>query len=910
MTLAAINDNEPTFNRTRYEDELHELALIGTEVNNFDCSSEKTDKDIFDLAFSITASCAILEPDNPPFEFKGDKVIVNSTLDFELHPTYYLTIQITEEVESVPKKGGNTTLVITVIDGDDLNPAFEKTEYELDVDENQTDWTANTIRAYDQDLDINAYLMYSFSNTSLTSEYFSIDPDTGNISMTQAIDRERNATLDPLIVKATQVDNYQRVGSARIVFNVIDVNDNCPKFQYSSYTGYVYELCSVGETVAANGTFMGNLIITASDLDEIFIGDFTTESDEFVLEVSDSDTSSAIIKVKNNASLNCSMYEGCNKVFKISITMTDGSCTDTAAVSIMLVEINNHDPVMEPTYNVNIQENTTYESIIQIIAADEDSGPDGQIDYSIVSAYSSSFDIDATTGEIHLKDTLDAEKSTEYRLVVQACDKSEKFQRRCTFADVEVFVEDVNEFPPFFLNDEFEISVYENEHCTNVFTAMGNDNDVTANLSYALMGPGSDDFSINRTTGDVQLLHTLDREVIPIYNLMIYVNDGENTAVCNLSVVVEDANDNYPDVNSLFYFEIQENSPAGSTLISINARDADVEQNKALTYHIYDSSLADLFSLDPDSGIFTTRHEMDRENQSSYNVIVIVRDNSTELYLYNLTTVEVNITDVNDNPPIIDSPLCGSDFHVMEGLTGELLGQIDAHDNDEPGSINAEILYELSEIGDALTYFRINNLTGELSTTEIPIDREKHNEFLLNVTIFEFSATDEDIYPNNIVIFNITEESESGHHFYIENDVTASSGKVKISNAPASNDESYVISIGVYNIDDTQLINGNRSTVEVRIISSPYSISILPIENVTVYEYETGNVTTIYVDAEGNLDDVAYNISQTFAKALFSVVPSTGDILLLLSPLEIALLTGYPASSIKIPSQPKYRRLE
>ncbi|XP_033108378.1 protocadherin Fat 4-like [Anneissia japonica] len=48
------------------------------------------------------------------------------------------------------------------------------------------------------------------------------------------------------------------------------------------------------------------------------------------------------------------------------------------------------------------------------------------------------------------------------------------------------------------------------------------------------------------------------------------------------------------------------------------------------------------------------------------------------------------------------------------------------------------------------------------------------------------------------------------------------------------------------------------------------------------------------------LYDITNEISELDETTLFSVVPSTGDILLLLSPLEIALLTGYPASSIKV----------
>ncbi|XP_071953446.1 protocadherin Fat 4-like [Antedon mediterranea] len=316
---------------------------------------------------------------------------------------------------------------------------------------------------------------------------------------------------------------------------------------------------------------------------------------------------------------------------------------------------------------------------------------------------------------------------------------------------------------------------------------------------------------------------------------------------------------------------------------------------------------------------------MDREIQSSYDVLIIIRDNATMLPLYNLTKVTVDILDENDNPPVFDNQCNSSVIHVSEGTSeGTAIGQVQAYDADEQDSLNSQILYQLGNNTESdifSTYFVINDTTGELSTTNVPIDREVHTNFSLFIwalnpdnvisdvclikvviddvndekptfttesmvtefivyeefaefgtAIHTFSATDNDTYPNNIVWFTIEESPNNDNHFYIENDITDSTGTLKISKVNVSS-VPYELTITVQNINGTELINAVKETLTIYIISNPtYSINIEPVKNTTWYREEIGNFTlSIETDSYGNDEDISFEIiEETFQEEIGS----------------------------------------
>lgn len=68
-----------------------------------------------------------------------------------------------------------------------------------------------------------------------------------------------------------------------------------------------------------------------------------------------------------------------------------------------------------------------------------------------------------------------------------------------------------------------------------------------------------------------------------------------------------------------------------------------------VVYSLLDSS--GVFSLDAESGVLSLERNLDREQRSSWRLLVCARDRG-EPALSSLANVTVTVLDVNDNPPV------------------------------------------------------------------------------------------------------------------------------------------------------------------------------------------------------------------------------------------------------------------
>jgi hypothetical protein len=133
----------------------------------------------------------------------------------------------------------------------------------------------------------------------------------------------------------------------------------------------------------------------------------------------------------------------------------------------------------------------------------------------------------------------------------------------------------------------------------------------------------------------------------------------------NITIAVQDSNDNVPQFNQNIYREsIVENSPNGSIIVTVGATDADYgfdavgvpNGNNELTYFLVDAPV-DTFAIDSITGEITILRVLDREEQSEYEFFVGVQDNPTfGGSLVDTALVSVTVTDVNEHSPQVDPP--------------------------------------------------------------------------------------------------------------------------------------------------------------------------------------------------------------------------------------------------------------
>ncbi|XP_077209565.1 cadherin-6 isoform X1 [Paroedura picta] len=261
-------------------------------------------------------------------------------------------------------------------------------------------------------------------------------------------------------------------------------------------------------------------------------------------------------------------------------------------------------------------------------------------------------------------------------------------------------------------------------------------------LKYILSGDGAGDlFIINENTGDIQATRRLDREEKPVYILRAQaINKKTGRPVepeSEFIIKIHDINDNEPlFTKDVYNASVPEMSDVGTFVVQVSATDADdptYGNSARVVYSILQGQ--PYFSVESETGIIKTALlNMDRENREQYQVVIQAKDMGGQMGgLSGTTTVNITLTDVNDNPPRF--PQIGAyQFRIAESAPPDApVGRIKATDADV--GENAEMKYSVME-GDGLEMFTVitDKETQEgILTVKKPLDFEKKRQFTLKV---------------------------------------------------------------------------------------------------------------------------------------------------------------------------------
>ena len=227
---------------------------------------------------------------------------------------------------------------------------------------------------------------------------------------------------------------------------------------------------------------------------------------------------------------------------------------------------------------------------------------------------------------------------------------------------------------------------------------------------------------MDEMTGDISLLHTVDREARETYRLSVEASDGLQTSRASLILVVQDANDNIPTFAATsFSFDVYESAGKGVQVGKITATDEDRGDNAVITYDLISDWGNEVFSLNPSTGIFTLTSELDFETEEHYRFVVSGSDNG-EPRLSSTVTVYINVKDVNDNSPTFSQAVYRAEV-AEDAVPGSSILQVEATDLDSEN--NGDIEYSI--IGEAEEYFGIYN-NGTVYSRKV-LDREYKESF-------------------------------------------------------------------------------------------------------------------------------------------------------------------------------------
>ncbi|XP_028277727.1 protocadherin-16 [Parambassis ranga] len=632
VAVLDVNDNSPVFSKNSYSVEVSEDAAEGyqiLEVSATDADDGLNGRVLYFLSQEAHGAFTVDE--------NTGRITTSASLDREKWASYSFQVFAVDLSPAAPR---NTSAQVTVniLDVNDNTPFFIQDPFIIEVSSRRSQRVLATMKAEDKDFGANGSVFYRFA---APVRGFSINSLTGEIRATEPLGDLTQAQRT-LIVEAMDQGSPAQSAQGVVVIYVKEVGYNGIRFSRNARDVSLQENAAKGTAVAQaqaqhpDGTRAG---ISYS----LFSGN---RKQAFSIN-----TSTGEILVQSSRGLD---FEDTPRL-RLVVKAATVSSTSFMAINLILQDVNDNLPRFQlQNYVAYMKEAQGYEMpIIQVVAEDVDQGQNGQVTYSIQSSSMSGlFKIDPVTGSITTAAIMDREIFTQTKLVVTATDRGSP--RLAGSATLTVIIVDQNDNSPTIPVPQ-EIRIPENTLIgTEITLVTGNDVDSSPALSYSLqLDPTAlGKFSIHRFSGGVSLTAPLDFEDKPWYTLTVRATDSQHQTEANITILVEDINDNAPAFTSdLYQITLPEHTPPGSAVITVTAADKDSGENGRITYRVL-SSTQEGFYIDPTNGTLFINHraEFDPE-RPSVSIVIEARDGGLPP-LSSLTTVQVQISDVNDNAPV------------------------------------------------------------------------------------------------------------------------------------------------------------------------------------------------------------------------------------------------------------------
>ncbi|XP_062957725.1 cadherin-23 isoform X1 [Cynocephalus volans] len=729
VNLLDLNDNDPTFQNLPFVAEVLEGTPAGVSIYQVVA---------IDLDEGLNGLVSYrMQVGMPRMDFlinSSSGVVVTTTeLDRERIAEYQLRVVASDA--GTPTKSSTSTLTIRVLDVNDETPTFFPAVYNVSVSEDvPREFRVVRLNCTDNDVGLNAELSYFITGGNVDGK-FSVGYRDAIVRTVVNLDRETTAAYT-LILEA--IDNgpvgKRRTGTATVFVTVLDVNDNRPIFLQSSYEANVPENIPEGHSIVQ---------LKATDADE---GEFGrvwyrilhgNHGNSFRIHVSNG------LLMRGPRPLD--RERNSSHVLIVEAYNHDlGPMRSSVRVIVYVEDVNDEAPVFtQQQYSrLGLRETAGIgTSVIVVRATDRDTGDGGLVNYRILSGAEGKFEIDESTGLVITVDYLDYETKTSYLMNVSATDQAPPFnQGFCS-----VYVTLLNELDEAvqFSNASYEAAILENlalgtEIVRVQAYSIDNINQITYRFDAYTSAQAKALFKIDAITGVITVKGLVDREKGDFYTLTVVADDGgpKVDSTVKVYITVLDENDNSPrfDFTSDSVVSVPEDCPVGQRVATVKARDPDAGSNGQVVFSLASGNVAGAFEIvttnDSIGEVFVVK-PLDREELDHYILKVVASDRGTPPQKKN-HILQVTILDVNDNPPVIESPF-GYNVSVNENVGGgTAVVQVRATDRDI--GINSILSYYTTEGNEDMT-FRMDRISGEIATRPAPPDREHQSFYHLVVTV-------------------------------------------------------------------------------------------------------------------------------------------------------------------------------
>ncbi|KAL9905398.1 fat-like cadherin-related tumor suppressor homolog isoform X2 [Glossina fuscipes] len=675
--------------------------------------------------------------------FKIDKasgaIFTLHELDRETQTSYDLLVKATDG----GGKFSYTSVKIKVYDENDNEPIFLLNEYKITLkDDTKPGSLVLKIEATDLDEGNNSLLIYAIEDGTFNEFYkdYFVMNTSGELNLIKSLENI-SYSFAQFFVRVTDNGSPPLNNKVPVSIQIVAANTTVPFFERSSLIINVEESTAPGSTLVKLKP-IGNFSVKLYLATETKKFSITENGEILLLQTLDRELNSV------------------EHIVAMAETITLPQLHARADVYFHIQDENDHHPKFGcAVYNVNIPENADKgTSLIKVTATDIDEGPNGDVRYVIEDeTFSNLFEIDLYSGWIILLSALDRELQSEYYLNVGATDNGHP--RHISKVPVAIMVTDYNDNPPVFKQQQEsqQIDVFENAlPGTVLYNFRLTDLDLEKNNFeyFILSGDNHSQFQIGNT-GDLFVSKLLDYEYISNYNLTVAATEGKFVAYTNVSVTVKDVNDNFPIcITPRYNITINEMTPIGTSLLKVNALDADGYANNKLRYYLSGND-SDDFYVDKDNGIIKVARVIDRERHPKYLLYAHVQDGQ-ELSQECTSEVIISVNDVNDNKPefsmaqyIASVP---EDAQIQTIVTK-------IHATDKDFGQNRKISYFFTEAND---FFNISQSSGIVKLIKT-LDRE--NISMFNITIMAQDHGQPKMFSTTNLIIHVLDINDNPPEF-------------------------------------------------------------------------------------------------------------------------------------------------
>ncbi|XP_070769975.1 protocadherin gamma-A4 [Enoplosus armatus] len=570
-----------------------------------------------------------------------------------------------------------------------------------------------------------------------TSQLCELDTASGNLLISQRIDREELCAQASVCILQYQLLLEDPLRAYSLVLDIADINDNSPVFAAGEIKLDLVESTVLGRRFpleSAHDPDLGTNSVREYKL---------SPNDHFALEMSTQINGNAYPELVLKRALDREAQA--EHVLKINgIDGGNPVRSGTASIHIRVLDANDNVPVFsQRVYKASVLENSAVGTVIATLnATDPDEGVYGEITYSFThlsDKMGGVIEINPLSGEVRVAGLIDYEEDSTHELDVQAKDGG----GQASHCKLVIDVIDVNDNKPVIEIKSASANVAEDSK-PGTMVALINVYDLDTGSSGRVTCTISDNvpFKFVSEVKNYYMLVTdgmLDRELQPEYNITVTATDAGSPSLSSvkvITIVVNDINDNPPTfTQSEYNANILENQPVGTFVMKLKAEDSDDGTHAKILYQISgdtNSEVSSFLTINSETGELFTSRLFDYEQSVHFQIKVTARDGG-DPPLSTTCDVNVFIKDQNDNAPVVLYPVqttgfIAEDMVPVEAPRGYLVTKVVAVDADS--GHNAWLSYRIIT-ATRPNLFIVGLHTGEIRTVRAFFEDDEPKQTLV-----------------------------------------------------------------------------------------------------------------------------------------------------------------------------------